>query len=64
MVKEIENRVLRHLEWEEMAAVTQACQLLEKAFKRKIYKVTINPDQTTPSEVHGVMVAFDNREVR
>ena len=61
-MKEFSNTSLRHLEWSEMEAIQKACELIEKVFKKKIYKVQVTGDTTNPTDVHGVMIAFDKWE--
>ena len=58
-MKEIENLVAKNLEYEEHLAILECSKLLEKAFKKKVYKVRINPHTKDPQEVFGLCFGFD-----
>ena len=59
MPKQIENKTVRNLEIEEYKALLEACEILEKGFKKKIYGCTLNPNQANAADVWGISFSFD-----
>jgi hypothetical protein len=58
-MRDFKNNVIRHLESDEMLAVMECSKLLEKAFKKKVFSVVVNPVTNNPTDVFGVAFAFD-----
>lgn len=58
-MKNLYNNVARSLDWEEHKALIEACQILEKAFKKRVFNLTVNPQDNNPTEVYGIALAFD-----
>lgn len=61
-MKQLLNNTTRHLSAEEWQAVMQCEQILTKAFKRKVWQATINPDKNNADDIFGVMFNFDKWE--
>lgn len=63
-MKELKNNVLRDITFEEHKAILEAAELLQKAFKRKIYATFLNADNKAADEVFSINFTFDNVNVR
>ena len=58
-MKELRNMTTRHLTSDEHHALLDVVDLLEKAFRRKVHTLTVNPDRENSDDVFGIMVGFD-----
>lgn len=63
-MKNLNNLLQRHLEVEEMQAVLEAVKILERAFKKKVHTLWINPDKEQPTQPFGITLSFDQWEIR
>ncbi len=64
MVNHFNNKTTRDLSDSEVAAVLEAKKILEKAFGKNIFSVSLNPDKDTTTNVHNVSFTFDVRTNR
>lgn len=58
-MQKIINNTLRNLDVEEWRAIMDAAQILEKAFKRKLFQCNVNPPENNPDDVWGISFGFD-----
>lgn len=57
-----ENKTTQGLSAEEQEALDGACEIIEAAFGRKIWKAFVNADKNKTSRVFGISFVFDARE--
>lgn len=61
-MKELNNKTLRDISYEEHKALLEACNILEKGFKKRVYAVNINPNERQRDDVFGISISFDQFE--
>lgn len=58
-MKDLINKVNRDLSFDEWQALMDVSKILEKAFKKKIFQMTINPVNNNDSDIYGLTISFD-----
>jgi hypothetical protein len=53
------NKTFRNLSPDEHRAILECEEILNKAFKKKVFTVVINPNNANKDDVFGVAFGFD-----
>lgn len=53
-MRELNNQLSRHLDLEEMQAIIEAGKILEKTFRKKVYRINIKKNEALPTDVYGI----------